>query len=233
MYFFFNLQKGITATSYGLYQFYSTFTTYPNTTSHPIRTHLRAGLRSAATTQYSRASNSFETAYNLALDLASQGGFGAREEGVIKTTAIAIKWGGMWEEAGERGKAIEVYDKAYKEVVDLLDLDGVKVSEKEIMRGVAVGMKLGDLYVEVGGKEGDKEAERYYVWCVEEMMRLSMTDSQKDKVREELEHGIVAEGGDPKGGDKGMDLPLWLGKVELVAGFERLAELYSKAGKIE
>lgn len=149
----------------------------------------------------------------------------------MKTTGIAVKWGGMWEEAGERGKAIEVYERGYKEISDLMELDDVQLNENEIMRGVSLAMKLGDLWVEVGGKSGEKEAERHYVWSVEEMMRLSMSDGQKDKVKEEMEHGIVAEGGDKI--EKGMDLPKWLGRVELVAGFERLGELYSRTGKVE
>ena len=145
----------------------------------------------------------------------------------MKTTGIAIKWGGMWEDAGERGKARECYELGWREVVQLLE-GQEKEGSKEVMKGVAMAMKIGDLWVEEGRK-GDGEAEKYYVWCVEEMMKLGMTEAQKSKVEEEVTHGIVAG----KEEDKGMELPKWLGQVELVAGFERLGELYARAGNTE
>lgn len=219
---------GLSATTYGLYQFYTTFTTFPNTTSHPIRSHLRAALRSASTSSYPRASTSFEKAYALALELASRGDFGTPEEALMKTTGIAVKWGGMWEDAGERGKARECYELGWREVVRLLE-GQENEGEKEVMRGVAIAIKIGDLWVEEGSK-GDREAEKYYVWCVEEMMKLGMSEAQKNKVDEEVIHGIVAE---KDAEDKGMELPKWLGNVELVAGFERLGELYARAGNTE
>lgn len=153
----------------------------------------------------------------------------------MKTTGIAVRWGGMWEEAGEFANAREVYDRAFHEVIALHSLEG-RGTKEEVMRGVAIALKVGDLWVEEG-KVGDEKAEPYFVWAVEEMMRLGMTDVQKTAVGEEMLHGMPApraaleEGVEAR--DPGLDLPVWLGKVELVAAFERLGELYARAGKIE
>ena len=234
---------GITATSYGLYQFYSSYTGFPSA----VRTHLRAALRSASSQDYPRASRAFDQAYALALELAAQGkegGMGTPEESLMKTTGIAIKHGGMWEDIGEKGKAIDCYSQGWKEVCDALALErtteegavgGRKLSSQEIMRGVSIAFKMGDICVESGGKSGDKEAEKYYVWCVEEMLRSTMNESQKTRVEEEMQHGGVGPDAPKSETAKqdGLELPEWLGKVELAGGLERLGELYSRGNKPE
>lgn len=136
-------------------------------------------------------------------------------------------------------KSIECYEMGWREILPLMDdaEDGKigKLSQDEVLRGVAIALKIGDLYVDEGK---DAEAEKYYVWSVEEMMKLGMSDEQRSKVDSEVVHGIVAVnakslGMDEPDKDTGMDLPKWAGKVELVAGFERLGDLYARQGKIE
>ncbi|KAK4691640.1 hypothetical protein P7C70_g9307, partial [Phenoliferia sp. Uapishka_3] len=180
---------GLTATSIGLYNFYSTFTAFPNTSTHPIRTLLRRALTASQTGDSSRSSEAFAKAYELALDLASTGSLGSREEALLKTTGVAIKWGGMWEAVGQISRAREAYELAWREVVDATDeKEGKNGTEKEVMRGVAVALKIGDLWVE---ENRDTEAESYYVWAVQEMMRLGLSGGQKEKVREEMMHDAV------------------------------------------
>ncbi|GAA5875565.1 hypothetical protein JCM8547_007583 [Rhodosporidiobolus lusitaniae] len=239
---------GIGATSYGLYQFYQSFTAYPDTSTHPVRSKLRAALRAASTQEYERSSVFFQQAYQLAQDLFSTGQLAeSREEALKRLTGIAVKWGGMWEEAGEFGKAIEAYDTGFQPVAALVD--GFKkegwasASAGETKRGASIAMKLGDLWVQVGGIEGEKEAERYYTWAVEELMRLNLTEKQQGKVKEQMEKqekqekGEKVEVGEKKPAseedEEALKLPGWVGEVELVAAFERLGELYSKQGKIE
>lgn len=221
---------GLGATSIGLYSFYSSYTAYPNTTSHPIRTLLRRALTAAGNGDQPRAATAFEAAYSLALDLESRG-----ELDLMRTTGIAIRWGGMWEQVGQISKAREAYELAWNEVVERTKTGAATTDE--VLRGVAVALKIGDLWVE---EKVDSEAERYFVWSIEEMMRLGMTDEQKQTVLEEMTHDAVpakvqrtAESGAKKAEDDGWDLPKWLGKVELVAGFERLGDLYSRTGKPE
>lgn len=234
---------GITATSYGLYRFYSTFTAYPDSSSHPIRSKLRAALRANSTGEFDRSSHFFQQAYALAQDLFSTGQLApTREEAVKRLTGIAVRWGGMWEEAGELGKAVEAYDTGFQPVAALVD--GARkegwdeASGEETKRGASIAMKLGDLWVRIGGIEGEKEAERYYTWAVEELMRRNLTDGQKEKVRVQLEaqeqgKEVALEEKKDDEDEDALKLPGWVGEVELVAAFERLGELYSKQGKIE
>ncbi|KAL8287395.1 hypothetical protein RQP46_003253 [Phenoliferia psychrophenolica] len=223
---------GIVATSIGLYQFYSSFTAFPNTTSHPIRTLLRRGLTASSNGDHSRAATAFEAAYALALDLAAKNELGSPDAALLKTTGIMVTCGSMWEQVGQLSKARDAYSAAWNEVVQRIATGAATTDET--MRGVAVALKIGDLYVE---ENADAQAEPFFVWSVESMMRLGMSDSQKQKVQEELLHDAVpakaeaAEKG--KASDDGWDLPKWLGKVELVAGFERLGDLYTRTGKPE
>ncbi|GAA5956245.1 hypothetical protein JCM21900_006582 [Sporobolomyces salmonicolor] len=233
---------GIGATSYGLYQFYQTFTAYPDTPTHPIRSKLRAALRAQASGEFERASSFFDEAYSLALELAPTGELGSTEQALIRTTGIAVRWGGMWEEVGELGRAIAAYDTGFQPVAAAVDGykggGAVQLSRAEVMRGAGIALKLGDLWVRLGGLEGDQEAERYYTWAVEELMRLTLTDKQKAKVKAEMqrqEGGPTEAAAPPAKPDEqdDLDLPGWVGEVELVAAFERLGELYSRQGKIE
>ena len=108
-------------------------------------------------------------------------------------------------------------------------------------------MKLGDLWVQRGGgaspnSEATAEAERYYSWAVQELMRLNLTDQQRDKVKAQLSAqeeplkvpttiSSTEPGRDEDEAD--LKLPSWVGEVELVAAMERLGDLYSRTGKIE
>lgn len=149
----------------------------------------------------------------------------------MKSTGVAIRWGGMWEEAGNLGKASEVYSKALDEVMEVMASG--KASRKEIMRGVAIAMKIGDLGVIMDGPEQLKTAEAMYTFCVQEMMRLKMTPAQLDKVKKEMEEGPRPKNEDGEKDELETDLPSWAGDVQLTAGMERLGELYAKLGNIE
>lgn len=57
----------------------------------------------------------------------------------------------------------------------------------------------------------------------------------QERVKAELETGKAetTKEAEANKDDAEFDLPKWDGKVELVAGFERLAELYARMGKVE
>lgn len=207
----------------------------------PVRAHLRTALRAANDGSYGRASSSFEAAYSLARELAGKNELADdRETSLMRSTGVAVRWGAMWEQAGELNEAIAAYDKGLAEVLALVD-SGTRLSKNEMMRGVAISMKIGDLAVLTGTKAGEKQAEERYSWCVQEMMRLGMTPEQLDKVRDELEsqqtRGASSAPVDAPSSSKTeqdeTDLPDWLESVELVAGMERLGELYAKQGRVE
>ncbi|GAA6058124.1 hypothetical protein JCM3770_005952 [Rhodotorula araucariae] len=239
---------GIGATTYGLYQFYQSFTAYPDTDTHPVRSKLRAALRAQSAGEPDRSSTFFASAYALAQDLFTQGTLApTREEAVLRLTGIAIRWGAMWESVAETARAIDAYDTGFQPVAALVDGykpgavdDGRAPSVAEVQRGAALAIKLGDLWVKLGGSEADSEAERYYTWAVQELMRLSLTDDQKAKVEAELAAqdappaSVAKAPAEKKASeDDELKLPGWIGDVELVAAMERLGELYSRMGKIE
>lgn len=211
-------------------QFYSSFTAYPK----ELRGHLRAAIRSASTGAFARADTSFATAYEQALALSAAGALGTPPEALLRTTGIIAKWGAMWESAGDFARASEVYAIGWDEVKALMRDNTGQVGEGGTMRGVQLAMKRGDCE-QRRGNVGEGEAERCYSWAVQEMMRLGMSESQKVRVLEELATGKEESLGERKEHEKDeeFDLPKWDGKVELVAGFERLAELYARQGRIE
>lgn len=134
----------------------------------------------------------------------------------------------MWEEAGEWNKAIEVYEKGFDEVLAL----GEKRSNEATLRGVAIALKIGDL---LSDHEQYDKAEGRYVWGLEELMRMNMTEEQMETVKREMNK---VEGGEKEtimtGDSKKEDaLPDWTRKVELVGALERLGGLYATTGKIE
>ncbi|BGP07771.1 hypothetical protein JCM10049v2_003611 [Rhodotorula toruloides] len=238
---------GIGATSYGLWQFYGSFTAYPDTASHPVRSKLRSALRAQSTGEHESSSTLFEAAYSLALDLFHTGELGkTQEEAVMRLTGIAVRWGAMWEEAGELSKAIAAYDTGFQPIAALIDGfkvgEGAQPSVEEVKRGAGIAMKLGDLWIRLGGAEGTSEAERYYTWALQELMRLNMTDKQKQRVKDEMasQDAPVPAAGPQASTKKGeikddetLQLPEWLNDVEVVAAMERLGDLYSRMGKIE
>ncbi|GAA6023121.1 hypothetical protein JCM11491_000078 [Sporobolomyces phaffii] len=252
---------GISATSYGLYQFYSSFTVYPDSATHPIRSKLRAAIRAESTQEYQRAASFFQQAYDLCLDLYKTAPPGSTEDDgsqLIKLSGIAVRWGGMWESIGQLDKAIEVYDVGFQPIADALeasnslsvtgggggDSSSAPPTLEQVKRGAGIALKLGDLWVTLGAtnpqlnRAAQSEAERYYSWAVGELMRLSLTPEQKRKVRSELDRQEKGEAPAPaeekeKKEEKGIDLPGWIGEVELVGAFERLGDLYSRQGRIE
>ncbi|GAA5939397.1 hypothetical protein JCM3775_001698 [Rhodotorula graminis] len=255
---------GIGATSYGLFQFYQSFTAYPDTASHPIRSKLRAALRAQSAGEHARSSTFFASAYDLALDLYARGELApTTDEAIERLTGIAIRWGAMWESVADTQRAIEAYDTGFQPVAARVEAHQLATSSSssvtstppspvEVRRGAAIAVKLGDLWLKQGGGgggaavragEADSEAERYYTWAVQELMRLSLTDEQKAKVRAQLvaqdAPAAAAAGEAPtdkkarKEDDKDLEVPGWVGEVELVAAMERLGELYSRLGRIE
>lgn len=161
----------------------------------------------------------------------------------------------MWEAAGDLARAIEVYDTGFQPLAAAVDAHNKQVgsatapTRKELQRGAGVAMKLGDLWAHSAGPnlagEAVAEAERYYSWAVQELMRLNLTDKQREKVKTELAtqdqplavpvpastEAVTPVAGADDGDD--MKLPGWVGEVELVAAMERLGDLYSRTGKIE
>jgi tetratricopeptide (TPR) repeat protein len=224
---------------------------------------LRAAIRAESTLEYERASTFFQQAYDLCLDLYrtnNNNNKNSNDRGLINLSGIAVRWGGMWESTGRLDKAIQVYDTGFQPIADLLARGsgggggggGSTIQVEEVKRGAGLALKLGDLWVTLGNSEpslngeAQQEAERYYSWAVGELMRLSLTPEQRAKVKTEMDKqenpgrattppSMLAEEEKEKEKEKetGIELPEWIGEVELVAAFERLGDLYSRQGRIE
>ncbi|KAK4051190.1 hypothetical protein OIV83_003012 [Microbotryomycetes sp. JL201] len=222
---------GAAATAFGLYDFYQSFKQYPS----DVRQHLRQALRAVNDGAFERAHTSFKQAYDATVSLANVNQLGtSREQALMRMSGIGIKWAAMWEQAGQLGRAIQVYELALQDVLKLSS-GAQEPSKAETMRAVAIAMKLGDCLVAVGGKDAIKAAEERYTFCVEEMMRMNLSPVQRERVKAEMETGQArpAEGVASDRPDDDLALPEWSNKVELVAGMERLAELYARQGNIE
>ncbi|KAM0787569.1 hypothetical protein ACM66B_003639 [Microbotryomycetes sp. NB124-2] len=222
---------GAGATAFGLYDFYQSFKQYPS----QVRQHLRQALRAVNDGAFERAHTSFKQAYDATIALASENKLGGtREQAVLRTSGIGIKWAAMWEQAGQLGRAIQAYEQTLQDVLKLSS-GAQEPSRIETMRAVAIAMKLGDCLVAVGGKDALKAAEERYTFCVDEMMRINLSPNQRERVKQEMETGQAAPSSSVENDrrDEDLGLPEWSNKVELVAGMERLAELYARQGNIE
>ncbi|KAK4056924.1 hypothetical protein OIO90_002174 [Microbotryomycetes sp. JL221] len=227
------------ATAFGLYDFYQSFKQYPT----DVRNHLRQALRAINDGGFERASTSFKLAYDKCVELcqADSTALGkTRQERVMRTSGVGIRWAAMWEQAGEVARAIQVYEQTLQDVLQAINNASAATAsdeptKQETMRAVAIAMKVGDCLVAVGSKDALKAAEERYTFCVEEMMRMNLSPQQRDRVKLEMETGqpapetTLSKGTNPDD----IDLPEWANKTELVAGMERLGELYARQGNIE
>lgn len=170
----------------------------------------------------------------MAVELNEQGKLSSDHVAALNMcTGIAAQWGSVWETtAGGRAKAVEAYRKGYQLVMRFLQRydSTLTAAQKEIVvtRGASLATKIGDLYVD---ERLDEKAEPYYVWSIEQLMKLSLTDQQKEAVRQEMETGQPAAATQPDQQEQGV--PAWLRSAELVSGFERLGELYIRQRKVD
>lgn len=179
-----------------------------------------------------------------------------QDEALLRLSGIAVRWGALWEEAGDLARAVEVYDTGFQPVAAAIEASTkgqgqgeattiAAPTRKQVQRGAGIAMKLGDLWVQRGAganpnSEATAEAERYYSWAVQELMRLNLTDKQREKVKAQLraqDEPLEVSAPSPVAGiedrEADLKLPSWVGEVELVAAMERLGDLYSRTGKIE
>ncbi|KAF9167062.1 hypothetical protein DFQ26_005944 [Actinomortierella ambigua] len=110
------------------------------------------------------------------------------------------------------------------------------------LKTIGVAQKLGDLYEAL---KQDKEAERFYVWSVEQLLRDYGDDDQANmnRKKQDKSNGHSNKDGspwaDPLAQNRELmkkqfdfdELPAWMSKTDLGASIEALAGFYAKRGK--
>ncbi|KAK0548941.1 hypothetical protein OC845_003352 [Tilletia horrida] len=254
---------GLAATSYGVYQYYQSFNTWPRELREPLRNALLARDRG----DIKRARAGFEDVLKKARALlaeAEQQPGSSLETTVLgknptlKTSGIAIAYAAMLEREGELDEAYRVYEDALDEILlqgnydsSLSDPAASSQSKsyrdlrsaEERMRAVAIAQRLGDLalrpvvrdqLVNAGQFQVDP-AEQHLRWSVEELLRLVVPrDGQKT-----APSPLSSNGKDKHNADQDgillsdLKLPAWVSSTDLGASLEALGGYYASKEKIE
>ncbi|CAG8513147.1 8704_t:CDS:2 [Paraglomus brasilianum] len=207
------LSTGLTAL--GIYQFYtSNVNKYPEN----VRAHLRKALF------YQHYGDDLTTAvkyYKLALTEALNDS--SLPNNSPEVTGIMIQLGSVYEDLDKTRDAIDVYSMAYDAIVTRNNGNVLaKLEGDNRLRSIGLAQRLGDLHHNL---KQDDQAEKYYVWSVEQLLGATIMERQ-------------ARGEDAgKGGwffGKKLDidpLPSWLIATDLGASLEALAAFYSSRHK--
>lgn len=221
------LALGIGATGLGLYEFYTSFTLWPE----QVRGDLRAGIKARNQGDLSLSERYILRAFQTAVLLPYQT---FAPDPYLKLSGIASLLSEVasdrhsrealrlaWElGAGPSEQHPPLPDAEKKSSVVEEGAPGwssYTLSNEERVRRVALAYKLGQLASE---RDLDEE-EKWLVWAVEEVLRLSglgMTNAKSDSGSSALED---------------LELPSWMSKTDLGAPLEALGALYAKKGKIE
>ncbi|KAI0754336.1 hypothetical protein C8Q80DRAFT_1138444 [Daedaleopsis nitida] len=210
---------GIVSTTYGVYQFYNTFTMWPP----EVRGDLRAGIKAKnqgdldLSERYLR--RAWATAQTLPLSVFSP-------EPHLKLSGIAIALAEVQESSNQPSDAYETYSTALAH----LRAARSKLSGRERMRAVALAHKLGEM-AEVY-QRGAEEAEHFLTFAVEEALRVVKEDGTA-AVKGKQRDGDGAEEGQAGMMLAELELPWWVRKTDVAAPLEALGRFYAGEGKPE
>ncbi|QRV90672.1 TPR-2 domain protein [Ceratobasidium sp. AG-Ba] len=207
---------GIGVTSYGLYEFYSTFTTWPK--------ELRGDLRSAVKAEYQGELKISEAYFRRAWEKAQ--GLPPEKLGGehhLKVSGIGIALAAVLEKQKNLHGAYEIYARAFADIIRAPPPPAPApiLSGPERMRAVGLSMKLAELASRFGQQEDE---ERYLVFGVEEVLRMVKEESESAPTPSSQ----TPELQEPK---QELSLPTWVSRTDAGAVLERLAEFYSKTGR--
>ncbi|GBE83883.1 hypothetical protein SCP_0509400 [Sparassis crispa] len=209
---------GVVSTAYGLYEFYSAFTMWPE----EVRADLRAGVKAKRQDNLSLSEKFFQRAWDTAQTL-SLSHFGTSP--YLKLSGIAISLAEVLEAHERPQPAWDAYVDAIEQFTRLRK-QGVPLSGPERMRAVAIASKLGEM------------AETYQLPLEDEEQWLSWAVSELMKILKEAQ----PERGADVGGEEPADVPLmlaelemppWVSKTTLGAPLEALGNFYARRGKVE
>ncbi|CAE7169575.1 unnamed protein product [Rhizoctonia solani] len=206
---------GIGATSYGLYEFYSTFTTWPK----ELRGDLRSAIKAEMQGDYKISEAYFRRALEKAQSLTPEQLGGQYH---LKVSGIAIALAAMLEKQNDFRGANEVYARAFADILRASPPAHTPVlSGPERMRAIGLSVKLGEIAARFGQTE---EEERYLVFGAEEVLRMV----------KEVSGALLPAGDDDAsqgGARQDLTLPDWVSHTDAGSVLERLAEFYSRTGR--
>ncbi|KAG2343138.1 hypothetical protein BDR05DRAFT_885146 [Suillus weaverae] len=229
------LALGVGATGLGLYEFYTSFTLWPE----QVRGDLRAGIKARNQGDLYLSERYVTRAFQTALSLPYQT---FAPEPYLKLSGIASLLSEVASDRRSR-EALQITwelgagpSEQHSPLPDAKKTSSAVVegapgwlsytlSDEERLRRVALAYKLGQLASE---RDLDEE-EKWLIWAVEEVLRLSglgMTNVNSDtntKVHENSGSSALED----------LELPPWMSKTDLGAPLEALGALYAKKGKIE
>ncbi|OJA11845.1 hypothetical protein AZE42_04058 [Rhizopogon vesiculosus] len=230
------LALGIGATGLGLYEFYTSFTLWPE----QVRGDLRAGIKAKNQGDLSLSERYITRAFQTALSLPYQtlapdpylkiSGIASllSEVAPDRRTIDALKT--AWElGAGPSNPSPPSTDSektpspAVTEEAPEPGWSSYTLSDEERLRRVALAYKLGQLASE---RDVDEE-EKWLIWAVEEVLRLSGLGKKKT----DSDTNAKARSGSSALDE--LELPTWMSKADLGAPLEALGALYAKKDRIE
>ncbi|CAE6344273.1 unnamed protein product [Rhizoctonia solani] len=207
---------GVGATSYGLYEFYSTFTTWPK----ELRSDLRSAVKADMQGDYKISEAYFRRALEKAQSLTSEQ-LGAQYH--LKVSGIAIALAAVLEKQNNLRGANEIYARAFADILRVPPppTPAPVLSGPERMRVIGLSMKLGEIAAKFGQTE---EEEKYLVFGAEEILRMMKEVS-----------GALPSPGDKNANQGGpqqdLVLPSWVSHTDAGSVLERLADFYSRTGR--
>ncbi|KAF8741170.1 Tpr protein, partial [Rhizoctonia solani] len=207
---------GVGTTSYGLYEFYSTFTTWPK----ELRSDLRSAVKADMQGDYKISEAYFRRALDKAQSLTPEQLGGQYH---LKISGIAIALAAVLEKQNDLRGANEVYARAFADILRAPPppAPAPVLSGPERMRVVSLSLKLGEIAAKFGQLE---EEEKYLVFGTEEILRM-MKEASGALPSPGNEN--VNEGGP----QQDLVLPSWVSHTDAGAVLERLAEFYSRTGR--
>ncbi|CAE6415925.1 unnamed protein product [Rhizoctonia solani] len=207
---------GVGATSYGLYEFYSTFTTWPK----ELRGDLRSAVKAETQGDYKISEAYFRRALEKAQALTPEQLGGQYH---LKVSGIAIALAAVLEKQNNFRGANEVYARAFADILRVPPPPGTTpvLLGPERMRAIGLSVKLGEIAARFGQTE---EEEKYLLFGVEEILRMMKEASGA------LPHieGNTNQSGGPQ---QELVLPNWVSHTDAGSVLERLAEFYSRTGR--
>ncbi|KIO16749.1 hypothetical protein M407DRAFT_33591 [Tulasnella calospora MUT 4182] len=223
---------GALGIGYGIYEMYAIMGMWPK----EVRNDLRVAVRAKQKEDWRTAASYFERAYGTAIALPDPpASFGA--DYIIKISAIALSLADVLESAGELPKAYSVYGSAFADLTHGLPSPSESSTSLEAdqrTRAIGTALKMAELGEQIlhvralgrapadsdYGPADEAEVEEKLDWALTEALRLRSASAKSTDKGKEKENDT-------------LNLPRWVEGVDLTSTMERVADYYSRKGKVE